>query len=70
MGPNLLISLPQLINSPLICTPFLSRAGRAELMGLERGEGSVAPCDILSWGAGGTMPRAGLDSLPSQSQDP
>ena len=39
VGPSLLISLPQLINSPLICTPFLSRAGRAELMGLGRGEG-------------------------------
>lgn len=70
VGPSLLISLPQLINSPLICTPFLSRAGRAELMGLGRGEGRPAPCDVLSWGADGTMPRAGPDSLPSWGQDP
>lgn len=43
MGLSLLISLPPLINSPLIYTPFPSRAGGVELMGQEEERGVPAP---------------------------
>lgn len=60
MGLRLLISLPSLINSPLICTPLPSGAGRAWPMGPGRGEG----------GGRGRRGQIGLSSQQGQGLQP
>lgn len=69
MGLRLLISLPSLINSPLICTPLPSGAGRAWPMGPGRGEGGAAPA-MYCPGCRGRRGQIGLSSQQGQGLQP
>lgn len=60
-GFRLLISLPQLINTPLICTPFLNGASGVRLMRRWKNRRrllSQSSCDVLLKGNYRIVPRA------------